>query len=907
MGGDTNFDDLWDHALEKYFKSTGRSSEEKSLMLKLRDPDDLFNQLEVDHQRFMSFRGKHSKLFNAVKQTVRPFMVLASIAQSAISLSPFAPASTVLGALVFLVKAASGVSEAYDWIEQLFTKLVEFTSRLEEYLEGGMNRRLQDKVIDILSCLLEILARAEQLIKDGRWKKYAVAVFLGKDDEIRSSFSKLTNLFDDEQRLVIAISYLTNQRIYEKTEKMDAKLDEMNTAMNQAKLDRHAEQQKAVIDQHLLTTAHKKNKRIYSEYEESALKSSGEWLIAEEQFQSWLNRKTQLLWVSGGPGTGKSFLSSITISKLKATYAQDRLHPNRTSVAYFYIKEHDEELQDLENLLKCLAYQIAEVDVVFHSQAVAVLSRLDAAVTTRKIWEQLFLSFYRDRDLPNAAFIILDGLDEARKRLRELFEMLEAISDPQSRLSFAFFGRLEIAEFFGARLRRHLSTIQVGDKNECDIALYVKEKVVQITVVKETMRLKTKKAAAKLAREIRDNLMAKADGMFFKVVLIMNQLYDKERTVAVFEAIEAAPPQLDAMIARVFERLLADEDVDRDDLNEILLWISSAKVPLKIAELYAVLEMRTGNAYEALEARLEGKFASLFKIDKLYVPIKETRAPVSEPDKIEDDTLDIDDLSLDDGEEEDERISVEDRNTPSEASRNPNGQTQDGLSKDALWRFRHTQVRFAHASIRDFVVKSNCQTSILGISVDLRVAELHILIQCLQSILNYDRNYNGPTLQDYAASYFTSHLYSVDPTSLTDEERSQVVRFLCKLFGREDRTANLIKVTYLNANKTLHYFFEDPSFARHVRKEWLSKAKLEPFTAEDRDWIIKATSSQKDFYRPLANQAAKMWLTKYQDGDLPIHDRYKLYLIWIIWGFLNIVRRLSVPFLSGNLRAGTRW
>lgn len=40
-------------------------------------------------------------------------------------------------------------------------------------------------------------------------------------------------------------------------------------------------------------------------------------------------------------------------------------------------------------------------------------------------------------------------------------------------------------------------------------------------------------AASKLAREIRDKIMAKADGMFFKVVLIMNQLYDKENVVRI--------------------------------------------------------------------------------------------------------------------------------------------------------------------------------------------------------------------------------------------------------------------------------------------------------------------------------------------------------------------------------------
>src|SRR5947207_4229712 len=101
-----------------------------------------------------------------------------------------------------------------------------------------------------------------------------------------------------------------------------------------------------------------------------------------------------------------------------------------------------------------------------------------------------------------------------------------------------------------------------------------------VLVVRQTMRIKSKKSASKLARYISDKIMAKADGMFFKVVLIMNQLYDKERISSVFEAIEDAPLQLEAMIEHVFERLTLNEDVDKEDLNEILVWVAYSKTPL---------------------------------------------------------------------------------------------------------------------------------------------------------------------------------------------------------------------------------------------------------------------------------------------------------------------------------------
>ena len=117
-----------------------------------------------------------------------------------------------------------------------------------------------------------------------------------------------------------------------------------------------------------------------------------------------------------------------------------------------------------------------------------------------------------------------------------------------------------------------------------------------VLVVRQTMRIKSKKSASKLARDIRDKIMAKADGMFFKVVLIMNQLYDKERISSVFEAIEDAPLQLEAMIEHVFERLTLNEDVDKEDLNEILVWVAYSKTPLTPLHRHLALRWSSSKA-----------------------------------------------------------------------------------------------------------------------------------------------------------------------------------------------------------------------------------------------------------------------------------------------------------------------
>src|SRR5579871_512385 len=202
MLDDPSFDELWNTAVDNYMKATDRTSEDMALLKKLHNAEDLYNQLDIDSRKFGGFRNKHAKFFNFLKRNVRPFVALSST----ISSIPFAPVSAILGAVVFLVNTAGGVSESYDWIEQLFDKLSGFTQRIEEYIDGDMKVHLREKVIAILVCLLEILGRSEQVIKSGRIKKYAAVIFLGQDEQVKASFSKLTNLFEDEDKLVSAIS-----------------------------------------------------------------------------------------------------------------------------------------------------------------------------------------------------------------------------------------------------------------------------------------------------------------------------------------------------------------------------------------------------------------------------------------------------------------------------------------------------------------------------------------------------------------------------------------------------------------------------------------------------------------------------------------------------------------------------
>ncbi len=135
--------------------------------------------------------------------------VLGGLTQNALTLTPFSMASPVLGAVLFLVGSAKGVSEAYDSITTLLSKLEDFTGRLQEYTRASVEPKLKKKVVDILTTLFEIFARSEKLIKKGRAKQYLSGTFLGGNEKVASAMARLNSLIDTEKKLVGSLVYST--------------------------------------------------------------------------------------------------------------------------------------------------------------------------------------------------------------------------------------------------------------------------------------------------------------------------------------------------------------------------------------------------------------------------------------------------------------------------------------------------------------------------------------------------------------------------------------------------------------------------------------------------------------------------------------------------------------------------
>ena len=866
--GDASFDTIWAQAFHEYEQATGR---QLSTHIQLRDLDScesLMAQVESRQRDFAAWRMKGARLRKALYMMSTPVVRFSEIAKTSLSLTPFAPAAIIFGAATFLVDAAKGITEKYDWISQLFDKLGEFTLRLQDYGEEDMAEHLQAKMVAVLTCLLEILGLSERVVKDGRFKRYLASTFLKQDDQVKDLFDRLETLFEGEERLVRAISYATSQRLDKRTERIERTTDEtshdikeISTSLNDAQLDDKKKDGDQKLRLALCPQAESKSYAIYGEYTSQLLQGSGDWLTSEEPYSKWIDGDVPLLWVSGGPGTGKSYLSTMTIERLKGLYSQDPSFSNETSVAYFFIKEDDQELRNLNSILKRIAHQLTLVDPTYRKHALHACSAAESLYSVKFVWQTLFLDFFGPQhDTCNTAFVVIDGVDEAtHESIEQLFQILEdLIPDPSSRhkprLMVALFGRREITAHMSYKLQRNLPEIQIGHNNIVDITKYIKKHVSEVQIVRQARRMRSEKAAILLMREILQRVLSKADGMFFKVVLIMKEIRDKESKPKVFEAIQEAPPLLNTMIQRIFERLAQDPNVNKDYLKEILLWVAFSKRPVKMGELYMICELSTGIANEALENRLRKKFASLFKLTGPPQP--------DEPEMVDDEAWDSD-AEINDDEnslDSDFSLSIGDDVVTVEFE-------DDQMNPETIARFQKTSVQFAHASIRDFLVKSEVSLlKSIGVDVAAPTAELHILLTCLEVITTADAlaeacsSTEALTLEDYAVEFFLNHLLALDCTSLGRAECQALVKALHKLFNDPARLIQLLKkveTMRLYREFVDLMFWDGKLFSKfaQIPSDMVEQCCLE----SEKAWFQRVTRSSYALFEPLRKATLTFW------------------------------------------------
>lgn len=135
------------------------------------------------------------------------------------------------------------------------------------------------------------------------------------------------------------------------------------------------------------------------------------WALDNPKIKAWLQRspQTQLLWLSGTAGSGKSVISTQLIRFMSTL-------PN-TAVLYHFCTSTSTASSEYDQVLKSLLEQLLrqDVDLTAHVYHEYVLKKhLGTVSTLERLLQTLMMSSTADPHQPTHIRIVLDGVDELR-------------------------------------------------------------------------------------------------------------------------------------------------------------------------------------------------------------------------------------------------------------------------------------------------------------------------------------------------------------------------------------------------------------------------------------------------------------------------------------------------------------
>lgn len=607
---DNNLGALWHSACKDYATETGITLEDEKFP-KIQGPEDLSRQLDSETVHFEDFRMKRRPLFHAMQMVLAPFEswggLIADVATAA-----FPPASSIMGAMLLLIRAARRVSAAFDVLVDLFRKLGNFSLRLDSYKGVPLSAGMKTIIVKVLVNFLRVCGASQKLLSHGslkaRLSKWAKNILV-EDTSISSLLGELEELTSQEHMMVSAHGLnLTHQAL-------------RNTEVLLDRDDRKNERERLEMVKAALNPISASG-QVSSSISHNRIPGSGRWV--EDRFRHWWQGPQPLLWLHGGPGVGKSHLASKIISDLSNKHSS--VLPPR-AVASFFHKNNDVDLRSVNKSLRTLAWQVATQQSSFAVHAEEFCLKEDPG-DSYVVWEKLFLNYFRDAPRDTATCLVIDGIDESETEEQEiLFSLLEkAFSEEDDMKRFpslrvVLFSRDSVRGMLDEHSLSWIPEIEVGnDQNKDDLQQYVSQKL---------QKTKLLRGYPELQEEIVNDITQEAEGMWEWANLVVKSVLRCRTKEHIRKVIKTMPRGISAMLRQELQRLSMElsglEDMSDDvasdgegtatrveQLNILLSFVTLAQQPLTVCQLVIILEISLKEEFLSLEDDIRTIYSSLF-------------------------------------------------------------------------------------------------------------------------------------------------------------------------------------------------------------------------------------------------------------------------------------------------------
>jgi hypothetical protein len=319
------------------------------------------------------------------------------------------------------------------------------------------------------------------------------------------------------------------------------------------------------------------------------LEGSYRWVLDNSSFRQWHDDpQSQLLWIKGDPGKGKTMLLCGIIDELQKTTA------STACVVYFFCQATDSRINSATAVLRGLLYLLVSQQLALTAH---VRKRYDEA--GRSMFEdanawigltETFADVLQDPNL-DTTYILVDALDECATDLPKLLHFLAQQSSASSRVKWIVSSRNwpEIEAQLGRTEQKIRLSLELNAESvSAAVSVFIQHKVLQLA--------QEKKYDKKTQDAVFEHLTTNANDTFLWVALVCQDL-KKTAKRNVLKKLKSFPPGLDALYERMMQQIGASDD---DELcKQVLATIALVYRPITLQELVALAEPLEDIANEA--------------------------------------------------------------------------------------------------------------------------------------------------------------------------------------------------------------------------------------------------------------------------------------------------------------------
>jgi WD40 repeat protein len=335
---------------------------------------------------------------------------------------------------------------------------------------------------------------------------------------------------------------------------------------------------RCIQDLHL--TGPRADKKRTEDTKGGLLRDSYHWILDNADFQRWRDdEQSQLLWIRGDPGKGKTMLLCGIIDELGKSSAK------AGCLSYFFCQATDSRINSATAVLRGLLYMLVDQQpsLVSHVRkkhdhaGKALFEDANAWVALTEI----FASILQDPSLSSICLII-DALDECTTDLSKLLEFV-AQQSASSRVKWIVSSRNwsvieEQLNPAGHRVR--LSLELNAESVSTAVNLFIEQKVSQL--------VQQKRYDDKIRDAVLEHLTSNADNTFLWVALVCQNL-EKIPRWNVLKKLNVFPPSLDSLYERMMQQICSSDDADL--CKQILASVAIVYRPVTLRELASLVEL----------------------------------------------------------------------------------------------------------------------------------------------------------------------------------------------------------------------------------------------------------------------------------------------------------------------------